>query len=227
MSSLIIRAESHALSTTTEVRADVARTMAAYRVCSVDVGINTAATAAIVGSTGTVIARKFLTCGRHNDRRDALAEVIASKQSASGTVRRGQRHGVELHRRIAGLSLDAARAIASELAAFAAKHGAKAFVVEDLKGWTAHSTSRLVGWRCCWASSPARIQRQLPAKAPVLLRECRLYSRMFGNTPSHWPKHPSGTLTARLCLRVSRPVQWHLPRCPDYSAQRLVAGAFT
>jgi IS605 OrfB family transposase len=118
-----------------------------HRVCSVDVGINTAATAAIVDSTGTVIARKFLTCGRHNDRRDALAEVIASKQSASGTVRRGQRHCVELHRRIAGLSLDAARAIASELAAFAAQHGAKAFVVEDLKGWRPKGPSKAMRQR--------------------------------------------------------------------------------
>lgn len=114
----------------------------AHRVCSVDVGINTAATAAIVDTTGTVIARKFINCGRHNDRRDALADVIASKQSSSGTVRRGERHCVALHRRIAGLSLDAARSMASELAAFAAQHGAKAFVTEDLKGWRPKGPSR-------------------------------------------------------------------------------------
>ncbi|MEJ6002536.1 transposase [Paucibacter soli] len=112
------------------------------RVCSVDVGINTAATAAIVDSTGTVIARTFLTCGRHNDRRDALAAAIAGKQSLSGSVGRGERHAVALHRRIAGYSLDAARTLASELAAFAAAHGAKAFVIEDLKGWRPKGPSR-------------------------------------------------------------------------------------
>ncbi len=114
----------------------------AQRVCSVDVGINTAATAAIVDSTGTVIARTFLTCGRHNDRRDALAAVIASKQRLSGTLQRGARHCVALHRRIAGLSLAAARTLASDLAAFAAKHGARVFVVEDLKGWRPKGPSK-------------------------------------------------------------------------------------
>jgi len=114
------------------------------RVCSVDVGINTAATAAIVDSTGTVIARRFLTCGRHNDRRDALAQVIASKQSLSGKVAKGERHAVALHRRIAGLSLDAARRLASELAAFAAQHGAKVFVIEDLKGWRPKGPSKVM-----------------------------------------------------------------------------------
>ncbi|MEJ6002772.1 transposase [Paucibacter soli] len=112
------------------------------RVCSVDVGINTAATAAIVDSSGTVIARKFLTCGRHNDRRDALAATIAQKQSLSGSIQRGERHCVALHRRIAGYSLDAARTLASELAAFAAAHGAKAFVIEDLKGWRPKGPSK-------------------------------------------------------------------------------------
>ncbi len=113
-----------------------------HRVCSVDVGINTAAIAAIVDSTGTVIARKFLTCGRHNDRRDALAATIADKQSQSGAIRRGERHCAALHRRIAGLSLDAARTLASALAAFAAQHGAKVFVIEDLKGWRPKGPSR-------------------------------------------------------------------------------------
>ena len=113
-----------------------------HRVCSVDVGINTAATAAIVDSTGTVIARTFLTCGRHNDRRDALAARVAGKQGLSGTVRRGERHCVALHRRIEGLSRDAARSLACELAAFAVQHGAKAFVIEDLKGWRPKGPSR-------------------------------------------------------------------------------------
>lgn len=115
----------------------------AHRVCAVDVGINTAATAAIVDSTGTVIARRFFTCGRHNDRRDALAQDVAHKQAQSGTVRRGERHAVALHRRIAGLSLDAARRLAADIAAFAQAHAAKAFVIEDLKGWRPKGPSRV------------------------------------------------------------------------------------
>lgn len=113
-----------------------------HRICSVDVGINTAATAAIVDSTGTVIARTFLTCGRHNDQRDALSSVIAARQRQSGTLVRGQKHCRALHRRIRGISLDAARTLASRLADFAARHGAQAFAIEDLKGWRPKGPSK-------------------------------------------------------------------------------------
>ncbi|MDE2299070.1 MAG: transposase [Burkholderiales bacterium] len=112
------------------------------RVCSIDVGINTAATAAIVDSTGTVIARTFLTCGRHNDQRDALGGTIAARQTQSGGTRRGEAFCSALHRRIAGLSLYAARRLASEITAFAVLHGASAFVIEDLKGWRPKGPSR-------------------------------------------------------------------------------------
>lgn len=104
-----------------------------HRVCSVDVGINTAATVAIVDSTGTVIARKFLSCDRHNDRRDNLGTLIAFHQTLSGLA--GPGFCSNLHRRIAGLSLDAARGLAKEIIAFALEHKAQAIVVEDLKGW--------------------------------------------------------------------------------------------
>lgn len=113
-----------------------------FRVCSVDVGINTAATLAIVDSTGTVIARKFLTCGRHNDQRDHLGLLIAEKQNLSGGTQRGQPFCSNLHRRIAGLSLDAARRLASEIGAFAQMHGASLLVIEDLKGWKPKGPSK-------------------------------------------------------------------------------------
>ena len=103
------------------------------RVCAVDVGINTALTAVVVSSSGTVIARTFLTCGRHDGQRDALRERIQEKQSASGRAGRG--FCQDLYRRIAGLSLDAARQLSSQLVAFARAHGAQAFVFEALKGW--------------------------------------------------------------------------------------------
>jgi IS605 OrfB family transposase len=108
------------------------------RVCSVDVGINTAAVAAIVDVSGTVIARKFVSCGRHNDQRDALHAQIAGKQKAShgGVGRRlGKGFCEDLYRRIAGISLAAARQMSAELMAFAQLHGAEAMVVENLKGW--------------------------------------------------------------------------------------------
>ena len=57
--------------------------------CAIDVDINTTAMAAIVDSTGTVITRRFFTCGRHNDRRDALARQVANEQAQSGKMHRG------------------------------------------------------------------------------------------------------------------------------------------
>jgi IS605 OrfB family transposase len=105
------------------------------RLCAVDVGINTAATATIVTTDGTVIARKFLTCGRHNDRRDRIADQIAAKQAETGVLKKGQRFCLDLFSRSEGLGLDAARRLASDLLSFAREHGARAFAVEDLKGW--------------------------------------------------------------------------------------------
>lgn len=104
-----------------------------HRVCSVDVGINTAMVAAIVDHTGTVIARKFFACGRHNDQRDKLNTQIAAKQKAAGSSVKGLCN--TLYNRIAGLSQDAARQLVRELMDFAQEHGAQAVVVENLKGW--------------------------------------------------------------------------------------------
>lgn len=121
---------------------DFAKAGAASKVCSIDVGINTAATAAVVDASGTVIARKFFTCGRHNDQRDNLAEVIASKRQQSGKSPKGQKFCSRFYNRIAGLSIDAARQLSSQIAAFAESHGVKAFAVEDLKGWKPKGPSK-------------------------------------------------------------------------------------
>ena len=161
------------------------------RVCSVDVGINTAATAAIVDSTGTVIARTLLTCGRHNDRRDALAAAIADKQSLSGSVGRGERHAVALHRRIAGLSLDAARALASELAAFAAKHQAKAFIIEDLKGWRPKGPSRAMRKRFNRFQHRALVQALAHKAQEMGARMLEVYAR----GTSRWAYDGSGKVS--------------------------------
>lgn len=121
---------------------DFAQAGAASKVCSIDVGINTAATAAIVDASGTVIARQFFTCGRHNDRRDNLAEVIASKRHQSGKAVKGQKFCSRLYTRIAGLSQDAARTLSSQIVEFAKSHGVTAFAVENLKGWKPKGPSK-------------------------------------------------------------------------------------
>ena len=105
------------------------------RVCAIDVGINTAATAVIVDATGTVITRRLFSCGRHNDQRDRLTDVISAKRSMSGAPMKGQPFCTRLHERITGLSNDAARKLSAAIKAFALEFGAKFLVTEDLKGW--------------------------------------------------------------------------------------------
>lgn len=63
---------------------------------------------------------------------------MADKQGKShgaGARRLGEGFCSALYRRIAGLNLDAARRMASELAAVAKQYGAQVRVIEGLKGW--------------------------------------------------------------------------------------------
>ena len=145
--SLIMIGEKVRLSCPVEVRppnylTNKAIAQGAYRVCAIDVGINTAATVAIVDTTGTVIARRFFSHGRHNDQRDRLAAEISRRIKQSGGLPKGKPFCSALHRRIAGLNLDAARGMAAQIAAFAREHDVKAIVVEDLKGWRPKGPSR-------------------------------------------------------------------------------------
>lgn len=156
------------------------------RVCAVDVGINTALTAVVVSSTGTVIARTFLTCGRHDGQRDALRERIEEKQSQTGLAGRGFCRA--LYRRIAGLSLDAARQLSSQLVEFARKHRAQAFVFEALKGWKPKGNHKASRRRF------HRFQHRALFKA-VALRAEELGLRMlevFAGGTSRWAYDGSG-----------------------------------
>jgi IS605 OrfB family transposase len=117
-----------------------------HRVVSVDVGINTAATLAVLDRTGTVIARRFLTCGKHNDQRDVLSARVADRQKRShgGLGRRlGAGFCAGLYRRIASVSLQAARTLSSAILAFAREHGARVVVIEQLKGYRPKGQGRV------------------------------------------------------------------------------------
>ena len=158
------------------------------RVCAVDVGINTALTAVVVSSTGTVIARTFLTCGRHDGRRDELRERIEEKQAATGQAGRGFCRN--LYRRIGGLSLDAARQLSSQPVTFARAHGAQAFVFEALKGWKPKGSHKASRRRF------HRFQHRALFKA-VALRAEELGLRMlevFAGGTSRWAYDGSGKL---------------------------------
>lgn len=117
------------------------------RVCAVDLGINTAATCAIVDTTGTVRARSFITSARHNDRLDRSTTRIQqaakhtlgplrrvapnTKPTRPGQLCKGFCRGA--YRRISGLNRTVAQATANAIVRFARAHGATTVVFEHLK----------------------------------------------------------------------------------------------
>lgn len=102
-------------------------------VCAVDVGINTTATATIVSSGGTVIARRFLHRGTDIDRRDKVLGQIRAKAKLTKKLSKGFCKG--LYRRAAGLNHNMAQHLSKELVRFAMEHGAHVIVFEALQGW--------------------------------------------------------------------------------------------
>lgn len=106
------------------------------RVLSLDVGINTAATWAVVDAQGTVHARGFI------QRSDKDCEHHLMQRIRS-TASKHARHGSQLpvgfctrdHRRLKQLADNEAHQISRRLINLALKHDCQAIVVEQLKGW--------------------------------------------------------------------------------------------
>lgn len=117
------------------------------RVCAVDLGINTAATCAIVDDTGTVRARSFISSARHNDQLDRCAARIQKaarytmgplrlvapnkKPTRPGQLSKG--FCVGAYRRTSGLNRAVAQATANAIVKFAKANGATTVVFEHLK----------------------------------------------------------------------------------------------
>lgn len=99
--------------------------------CSIDLGINTTATAAIVTSDGTVTARRFFHRAADIDRRDKGLGRIRQKASATGRLSKGFCR--KLYKKAANRNLDMSRRIASEIVAWAVEKGASVIVLEDMK----------------------------------------------------------------------------------------------
>jgi IS605 OrfB family transposase len=109
-------------------------------VCSVDLGINNAATAAIVGKNGTVKARKFINPAKDIDCRNRRRMMIAkkSKQTANLTqekLPKGFCNG--LYRKSSHINLEISRQVATGIIKLAQEHNVKVIVLENLSGWKA------------------------------------------------------------------------------------------
>lgn len=103
------------------------------RVCSVDIGINTLATASIVDSQGTVHAREFFHPAQNIDRRDQQASIVRAKAKLTQKLSKG--FCKVQYRIAANLNQQIAQITSAQLIAFAKRFGASVIVLERLKGW--------------------------------------------------------------------------------------------
>ena len=109
-------------------------------VCSVDLGINNAATASIVGRNGTVKARKFINPARDIDRRNQRRMMISQKSKQTKKITKsdfpkGFCQG--LYRKSSNINLEISRFVRREIISFAKTHNVKVIVFENLAGWQA------------------------------------------------------------------------------------------
>jgi IS605 OrfB family transposase len=107
--------------------------LASDLVCAVDVGMNTTATAAIISSGGTVVARRFFHRGIDIDRRDKVLQQVRVKAKQTKKLHHG--FCKTLYRRAHGLNHNMAQHISKGIVQFALEHGASVIVFEDLVGW--------------------------------------------------------------------------------------------
>ncbi len=107
------------------------------KVCGVDLGLNTAATAAIVCSDGTVTARRFIDRAADIDRRDKRLKKISGKarltMGRKGKLGRGFCLG--LYRKAGNINREMARRVAGEIVRFALEQRAPVIAFEQLEGW--------------------------------------------------------------------------------------------
>jgi IS605 OrfB family transposase len=109
-------------------------------VCSIDMGINNAATLAIVGKNGTVKARKFINPARDIDRRNQRRMMIKKKsQETTNITKQKLPNGFckGLYRKSSNINLEISRQVMRRIVEFAKTHNVKMIVFENLSGWKA------------------------------------------------------------------------------------------
>ncbi len=109
-------------------------------VCAVDLGINNAATASIVGKDGTVKARKIINPARDIDRRDQRRMQVKKKSRQTAKITgeklpKGFCKG--LYRKSSNINESIAQQVSLQIIRFAKEHGVSVIVFEDLSNWKA------------------------------------------------------------------------------------------
>lgn len=107
------------------------------KLLSVDVGINTTATATVVCSDGTVTSRRFIHRGADIDRRDKRLKTIGHKarltMGKSGKLSKG--FCQKIYRKCHNINREIAQKVSRELVDMAVHNGCAVIVFEDLKNW--------------------------------------------------------------------------------------------
>jgi IS605 OrfB family transposase len=103
------------------------------------------ATAAIVGKTGTVKARAFITPAKDIDRRNRRRLMIAKRATTTTNLTqdklpKGFCRG--LYRKSSHINREISRKVAALVIAFALEHSVKVIVLENMAGWKAKAGKR-------------------------------------------------------------------------------------
>ncbi|MGB5637333.1 MAG: IS200/IS605 family accessory protein TnpB-related protein, partial [Waterburya sp.] len=102
-------------------------------VLSIDLGVNSTATASIVNFDGTVSHREFIHPGRDIDRRDKRLKLISKKASLTGRLCKGFARG--LYRKAGNINREIGQKVSAQLVKIAKQYGVKYIVFEHLKNW--------------------------------------------------------------------------------------------
>lgn len=111
------------------------------KICSIDLGLGTDATCCIMGTDGTVYARKFIHFSEEHDRLDTQLGRIKKNQ------RKGNKKNTRLWKRVSGISQDIADKTAHAIFDFGKDHGVDAFVLEFLYFKGKQAVKRAHFWR--------------------------------------------------------------------------------
>jgi putative transposase len=125
------------------------------KLVSVDVGINTTATATVVCSDGTVTSRRFIHRGADIDRRDKRLKTISHKarltMGKSGKLSKG--FCKKIYRKCRNINREIAQKVSRELVNMAVQNGCAVIVFENLTSWKpqrgrkrSHLKQRFHGW---------------------------------------------------------------------------------
>lgn len=102
-------------------------------VLSVDLGLNTPATAAVLTPEGTILSRTFINCSQNKGSLEHLLGEIARGYKQSGQPVEGRRSCRSLWNKVAHLTDEIAHAVSAQLVAIAKEHGCEAIVFEFLE----------------------------------------------------------------------------------------------